>query len=186
MEQLIASPPYRSFPCHHLALASIDIPTPSLILRHPTRRYSMSPVRPAHHDSRLLSPTSLHLPLHIRSILDVLPEIADMAADLVVRLQAEGNQRDEAEGEPLPALHDAAAEVAAVLALHGDVLGAFEGGLEGCGVFSWVERLGEGKGGRTVRSAGEEEEHAGLCACAAGARGWVCGCVDWVVRSSAA
>lgn len=25
-----------------------------------------------------------------------------------------------------------------------------------------------GDGGRTVRSAGEEEEHAGLCACAAG------------------
>lgn len=93
----------------------------------------MSTIRPAHHYSRLLSPTALHLLLHIRPILDVLPEIANMAANLMVRLQAERNKRDEAEGEPFPALHDAPAEVAAVLALHCDVLGAFEGGLEGWG-----------------------------------------------------
>ena len=141
----------------------------------------MSTIRTAHHNRRLLPPAALHLLLHIRPVLDVLPEIADVAADLVVGLEAEGDERDEAEREPLPALQDAPAEVAAVLALHCDVLGAFEGGLEGCGVFSWVERLGEGKGGRTVCSAGEEEEHAGLCACAAGARGCACGVREAVV-----
>lgn len=57
--------------------------------------------------------------LHIRPILDVLPEVADVAADLLVGLKAEGDDGDEAEGEPFPALHWARGEVAAVLALEG-------------------------------------------------------------------
>jgi hypothetical protein len=85
-----------------------------------------------HHNRRplsLLSPT-LNLLLHIRPILDILPEMANMAPHLLVRLEAKRNKRDEAKGKPFPALHDAAREVAAVLTLHGDVFGAFEGGVE--------------------------------------------------------
>lgn len=87
--------------------------------------------------------------LHVGPVPDVLPEVTDVAADLLVGLEAEGDDGDEAEGEPLPALHGARAEVAAVLALHGEVLGASELGLEG------------------VCAAGEEKEHG--C-------GWWC---DW-------
>ena len=76
-----------------------------------------------HHDSSALT-APVDLLLHIRAILDVLPEVADVASDLLVRLERERDHGDEAEGEPFPALHDAAREVAAVLALHGDVLGA--------------------------------------------------------------
>jgi hypothetical protein len=57
-----------------------------------------------------------------------------VAADLLVRLEAKRDDGHEAEGEPLPALHHTAAVIAAVLTLHGYVFGAFEGGLEGCGV----------------------------------------------------
>jgi hypothetical protein len=59
-------------------------------------------IRAAHHDRRLLSSTPLHLLLHVRAVLDVLPEIADVAADLVVGFEAEGDEGDEAEGEPFP------------------------------------------------------------------------------------
>jgi hypothetical protein len=100
-----------------------------------------------HHNRRplsLLSPT-LNLLLHIRPILDILPEMANMAPHLLVRLEAKRNKRDEAKGKPFPALHDAAREVAAVLTLHGDVFGAFEGGVE-----DWMEGLGEGGSERGV------------------------------------
>jgi hypothetical protein len=77
--------------------------------------------------------------------------MANVTPHLLIRLQAEGDDRDEAEGEPFPALHYlvmgvsrwvverrcwgsgktyAAGKVTAVLTLHGDVFGAFEGGVE--------------------------------------------------------
>ena len=76
---------------------------------------------------------STQLCLNVWTILDVLPKVADVTAELLVWLERERYDGNEAEGEPFPALHDAPAEVAAVLALHCDVLGAFEGGLEGWG-----------------------------------------------------
>lgn len=66
-----------------------------------------------------------------------------MTPNFLVGLQTKRYNGDEAKGKPFPALHDAAAEVAAVLALYGYVLGAAELGCEG------------------VCSAGEEEEHCG-------------------------
>lgn len=49
-----------------------------------------------------------------------------MAADIFVGFETEGNHRNETEREPFPALVDARTEVAAVLALSGDILVAFE------------------------------------------------------------
>jgi hypothetical protein len=111
-----------------------------------------------HHDRRRLLSTSssLYLLLHIRPVLDVLAEIADVAADFLVGFQREGYDGHEAEGEPFPALGYlwwglacvdggggdlglregetyAAGEVTAVLALYGDVLCACEGGVEDWG-----------------------------------------------------
>ena len=54
-----------------------------------------------HHDRRLAG-AALHLLLHVGAVLDVLPEVADVAADLVVGLEREGDDGDEAEGEPFP------------------------------------------------------------------------------------
>lgn len=54
-----------------------------------------------HHDCRL-STSALHLLLHVRSVFDVLPEVADVAADFLVGLERERDDRDEAECEPLP------------------------------------------------------------------------------------
>lgn len=70
----------------------------------------MSPSTTTHtphpHRPLLLSPTtttsSLHLPLHIRSILNILPEITDTAAHLVIRFETERDQGDEAESKPFP------------------------------------------------------------------------------------
>lgn len=72
-------------------------------------------------------------------------ELTDVAADVLVGLEAEGYDRNETEREPLPALVDSCAEVAAVLALRCDVLVAFE------------------EGGEGVRAAGEDECHVGCC-----------------------
>jgi hypothetical protein len=69
---------------------------------------------------------AIHLTLHIRPKLDVLIEIANVAADDVVGFEAEGYDREEAECEEFPALVDACAEVAAVLALGGNVFAAFK------------------------------------------------------------
>jgi hypothetical protein len=56
-----------------------------------------------HHDGRLLATrAAAHLLLHIRAVLDVLVEVADVAADFLVRLEREGDQRHEAESEPFP------------------------------------------------------------------------------------
>jgi hypothetical protein len=54
------------------------------------------------HHNRRLSCTALHLLLHIGPVLDVLPEIADVAPDFLVRLERKGDDGDEAEGEPFP------------------------------------------------------------------------------------
>lgn len=53
------------------------------------------------HGNRRPAP-SFDLLLHVGSVLDVLPEIADVAADFLVGLHAEGDHGDEAECEPLP------------------------------------------------------------------------------------
>jgi hypothetical protein len=84
------------------------------------------------------------LRLHVRPIADILPEVAHVAAELLVGLEAERDERHEAECEPLPALHGACRVVAAVLALEGLGFGAFEGGGEGCGVVSGGGYLGGG------------------------------------------
>ena len=91
------------------------------------------------------SPT-IKLRLHIRPVFDILPEITDVAAQLPVRLQGEGDDGDEAEREPFPALHGAGGEVATILALEGRVFGAGELGGEGwVVVLAWCdeERRGE-------------------------------------------
>lgn len=87
-----------------------------------------------HHVSALLLLLATRMPinllLHVRAVLDVLAEVADVAADFLVWLEREGDDGHEAEGEPFPALHYATREVSAVLALHGDVLCAGEGAVE--------------------------------------------------------
>jgi hypothetical protein len=57
-----------------------------------------------HHDGGLLaaSAAAAHLLLHIRAVLDVLVEVADVAADFLVRLEREGDEGHKAEGEPFP------------------------------------------------------------------------------------
>lgn len=83
------------------------------ILRHPLRRrtirswavlprISTSTRTTPLHDDRLALRTSANLRLHIRPILDILPEIAHVAADFLVRLQAKRDDGDEAECEPFP------------------------------------------------------------------------------------
>ena len=79
-----------------------------------------------------LSSTSFHHVLDVGSVFDVLVEFADVAADVLVGLEAEGNYWNETEREPLPSFVDARAVVTAVLALCGDVLVAFEERGEGC------------------------------------------------------
>ena len=106
--------------------------------------------------------TAIHLLLDVGTELDVLVEIADVAGDVVVGFEGEGDEGHEADCEPLPAsslslvnppcssvrwggcvgetlpsFGDFAAEVAAVLALHCDVLVACEEGLEGWGWLVW-------------------------------------------------
>lgn len=57
---------------------------------------------------------------------------ADVATDVLVRLQAEGNNRNKTKGEPFPALVDTGREVAAVLTLRSDIFVTFQEGREGC------------------------------------------------------
>jgi hypothetical protein len=59
-------------------------------------------------------------------VFDVLVEFADVAADVLVGLEAEGNYWNETERKPFPSFIDARAMVAAVLALCGDVFVAFK------------------------------------------------------------
>lgn len=88
------------------------------------------------HDNSATAIAIAHLIHHVRPILDILPEVADVATNLLVGFDGKRDHGDEAKGKPFPALHDAAAEVAAVLALHRDVFGAFERRAEG-----WCARL---------------------------------------------
>jgi len=58
--------------------------------------------------------------------LDILPEIANVASNFMPWLQGEWDHWDEAEGEPLPPLENMSADVAAVLALHSNILIPFQ------------------------------------------------------------
>jgi hypothetical protein len=49
---------------------------------------------------------SAHLLLHVGTVLDVLVEVADVAPDLLVWLEREGDNGYEAEGEPFPVQAD--------------------------------------------------------------------------------
>ena len=55
---------------------------------------------------RYIATSTVHLILHVRPVLDVLVEAADVAGDFVPGLHAEGDDGDEAEGEPFPAFCD--------------------------------------------------------------------------------
>jgi hypothetical protein len=56
-----------------------------------------------HHNGRLLPvATSINLLLHILAVLEVLVEVADVAADLLVGLEREWDNGDEAKGKPVP------------------------------------------------------------------------------------
>jgi hypothetical protein len=73
-----------------------------------------------------LSSTSFHHVLDVGSVFDVLVELADVAADVLVGLKAKWDDWNKTKREPLPSFVDARAMVAAVLALCGDVFVAFE------------------------------------------------------------
>jgi len=92
----------------------------------------MSTIRIHRHSTALyLCPTAKLLQLGFGAIRDILPEVADVAPDFLVRLEAKRDNGDEAECEPFPAFHHFARLVAAVLTTELDVFGAFEGGCEG-------------------------------------------------------
>ena len=57
-----------------------------------------------HHDGAALC-SAAYLLLHIRPVLDILPEMAYVAPDFFVGLEAERDEGDEAECEPFPAFH---------------------------------------------------------------------------------
>jgi len=98
-----------------------------LVLRHSLRRRSVSwsttrsttlPTVLVHHNRTTtlhFCPTSELLQFRLQSIRDVLPEFADMAPNLLVRLQAKRYNGNEAKGKPFPALHYFARRVVAVL-----------------------------------------------------------------------
>jgi hypothetical protein len=65
-----------------------------LLLLPPLRRAIL------HRNRRL--PGVLHLLLDVRPLPDVLVEVADVAGDVVVGLEGEGDEGDEADGEPFP------------------------------------------------------------------------------------
>ena len=73
-----------------------------------------------------LSSTSFHHVLDVGPVFDVLVELANVAADVLIRFEAEGDHWNETEREPFPSFVHAGAVVAAVLTLCGDVLVAFE------------------------------------------------------------
>lgn len=74
---------------------------------------------------------STQLCLNVWTVLDVLPKVADVTAELLVWLERERYDGNEAEGEPFPALHWTSGEVTAVLALEGQVLGTGKAGCKG-------------------------------------------------------
>lgn len=82
-----------------------------VLLRHSRRRRSvslaslprMSTRTSMHHDALLsVAARHAHLLLYVGSVFDVLVEVADVAANFLVRLEREGDQRQEAECKPLP------------------------------------------------------------------------------------
>lgn len=78
------------------------LPISSLILRHTLWRRSISStatILTTMHHMTLLSmtlPTVCNKPLHVLPVLDILPEIAYMAADFVVGFEGEGDEGNEA------------------------------------------------------------------------------------------
>ena len=58
-----------------------------------------------HHNRRPLPASAINLLLHVRAVLYILAEVADVAPDFLVRLEREGDDGHEAECEPFPALH---------------------------------------------------------------------------------
>jgi hypothetical protein len=54
------------------------------------------------HGDMLLRTGMFHLLLDIRALANVLVEVADVAGDVVVGFEGEGDERDEADGEPFP------------------------------------------------------------------------------------
>jgi hypothetical protein len=94
----------------------------SLILRHRLRRLislvllllTIPALRRSSSSSMLLvlqrnlrsSSSTIHLLLHVRAKLDILAEITDVAGDGVPGLEAEGDDGDEAEGEPFPVVEN--------------------------------------------------------------------------------
>lgn len=48
------------------------------------------------------SSSAIHLLLYVGSVFDILSELADVAGNRVPGLQTEGDERDEAKGEPFP------------------------------------------------------------------------------------
>jgi hypothetical protein len=69
-------------------------------------------------------------------VFDVLVELADVAANVLIGFETERDNRNKTKCEPLPSFVDARAVVTAVLALCGDVLVAFEE--RGEGYTSWL------------------------------------------------
>jgi hypothetical protein len=61
----------------------------------------MSAAIPAMHHDRRLSP-ALDLLLYVGAVLDVLPEITNVASDFLVWLEREWDYRNEAECKPFP------------------------------------------------------------------------------------
>lgn len=100
---LIASHcPYRPRLYPLISTQTSPLPTDlSLILLRPARRWpSVLSGRPHRIALRLLP--IAHLLLHVRAVLDILVEIADVAADLFIRFERKGYHGDEAEGKPFP------------------------------------------------------------------------------------
>lgn len=110
----------RLLPPHPLSLLS-GILHRLLLFRRPIPRLSPTTSPALRRPSRSLilhrhaAATLRHLPRllnHIGSVRERLPEIADRADDVFVAVHAEGDDGDEAEGEPGVVLYDARGVVA--------------------------------------------------------------------------
>lgn len=78
-----------------------------------------------HGNALLTSAASFHL-LYILSVLERLRKVANVAADLFVTVDRQGNNGNKAKGKPRVRLDDLATVVAAVVTLAGDTLVALD------------------------------------------------------------